>query len=57
MDAEGPMVQGPMEMELLRVYIARLRNKLEDNPKAPKYIVTKPRIGYCLQGLQPSDQL
>ncbi len=43
------------EMELLRVYIARLRNKLEDNPKAPKYIVTKPRIGYCLQGLQPRD--
>ncbi|NQT73767.1 MAG: response regulator transcription factor [Chloroflexi bacterium] len=49
----GP--ENSKEMELLRVYIARLRNKLEDNPKAPKYIVTKPRIGYCLQGLQPRD--
>jgi two-component system KDP operon response regulator KdpE len=32
--------------EYLRVFIANLRKKLEQNPRAPKYIKTEPWIGY-----------
>jgi two-component system, OmpR family, KDP operon response regulator KdpE len=32
--------------EYLRVFINRLRNKLEPNPDAPRYIITEPHIGY-----------
>jgi two-component system KDP operon response regulator KdpE len=31
----------------LRVFMAQLRRKIEPNPKAPRYIQTVPRIGYC----------
>lgn len=34
------------EMRYLRVYIALLRQKIEDDPAHPKYILTEPRIGY-----------
>ncbi|MGL5478623.1 MAG: response regulator transcription factor, partial [Clostridium sp.] len=30
----------------LSVYIKRLREKLEDNPKEPKYIITQRGVGY-----------
>jgi two-component system, OmpR family, KDP operon response regulator KdpE len=33
----------------LRVFIKSLRNKLEPDPKHPKYILTEPAIGYRLQ--------
>ena len=32
--------------EYLRVFINRLRNKLEPDPDAPRYIITEPHIGY-----------
>jgi two-component system KDP operon response regulator KdpE len=32
--------------EYLRVFINRLRNKLEPDPDSPHYIVTEPHIGY-----------
>ena len=32
----------------LRVHIAHLREKLEDNPAAPELILTEPAIGYRL---------
>jgi two-component system, OmpR family, KDP operon response regulator KdpE len=32
--------------EYLRVFIANLRKKLEQNPRTPKYIKTEPWIGY-----------
>lgn len=32
--------------EYLRVFINRLRNKLEPYPDAPRYIITEPHIGY-----------
>ena len=32
----------------LRVHIAHLREKLEDNPSAPELIITEPAIGYRL---------
>lgn len=34
--------------EGLRVYIRRLRQKIEDNPEQPIYVVTKPGVGYML---------
>ncbi len=39
------------ETEYLRVYIGRLRGKLEVDPKKPKHILTKSGVGYCMQKL------
>lgn len=46
-------VWGPRSMEethCLRVHIAHLREKLEDNSAEPKLIITEPAIGYRLIG-------
>jgi len=46
-------VWGPeygQETEYLRVYIGRLRGKIEDDPAAPRYIVTERGVGYCFVG-------
>jgi two-component system, OmpR family, KDP operon response regulator KdpE len=32
----------------LRVYVARLRDKLEDDPNSPRLLITEPGIGYRL---------
>lgn len=37
----------------LRVFINRLRRKIEDNPAHPQYIVTEPGVGYRL--LSPAE--
>lgn len=37
------------EREYLHVYIGHLRNKLEFEPKNPKYIISVPRVGYRFQ--------
>ena len=42
----GPEYREPYEG--LRVYIWRLRQKIEDNPEHPIYVVTKPGVGYML---------
>jgi two-component system KDP operon response regulator KdpE len=34
------------EAEYLRVFIGRLRRKLEDDPAHPKYLLTEPGVGY-----------
>lgn len=34
------------EMHYVHVFIARLRKKLEHDPKKPKYILSKPGVGY-----------
>jgi len=34
------------ETHYIHVFIARLRKKLESDPKKPKYILTKPGVGY-----------
>ncbi len=34
------------ETQYLRVYIAQLRKKLEDNPNDPKHIITESGVGY-----------
>ena len=36
------------DKEVLWVSISRLRQKLEDNPKQPGYIVTRPGLGYTM---------
>lgn len=46
-------VWGPeygQETEYLRVYIGRLRGKIEDDPAAPRYIMTERGVGYCFVG-------
>ncbi len=40
----GPEYQD--ELEYLRAYIRHLRQKIEDDPHQPKYILSKPGIGY-----------
>ncbi len=45
-------VWGPeygMEAEYLRVYIGRLRQKIEMDPGRPRYLTTERGIGYCFQ--------
>ena len=37
------------ETHLLQVNVSRLRQKLRDNPKNPKYVLTKSGIGYMMQ--------
>ena len=36
------------ESHYLRVYFSQLRQKLEDNPALPKYLLTEPGVGYRL---------
>ncbi len=38
------------ELEYLRAYIRHLRQKIEENPHQPKYILAKPGIGYMFVG-------
>ncbi|MFA5317349.1 MAG: response regulator transcription factor [Dehalococcoidales bacterium] len=38
--------QYSMEKEYLRVFIGRLRKRLEPNPVEPRYIITVPGVGY-----------
>ena len=40
----GPEYGG--EAEYLRVYINRLRHKLETDPANPRYLLTEPGVGY-----------
>ena len=42
----GPAYKG--EDEILRVSLWRLRQKLEEDPAAPRYVVTRPGLGYML---------
>lgn len=37
------------EVHYLRVYVNRLRTKIEDDPRDPSVIVTLPRVGYRLE--------
>ena len=40
------------EHEILRVTLWRLRQKLADDPAEPRYIVTRPGLGYMLAGAE-----
>ncbi len=37
------------ETQYLRVYVAQLRKKLEDNPNNPKHLITESGVGYRFQ--------
>lgn len=37
------------ETQHVRLYVSRLRQKLEDDPEHPRWIITKPGVGYMLQ--------
>jgi two-component system KDP operon response regulator KdpE len=41
------------EKEYLRVFVGRLRHKLESDPKNPKYIQTIPGVGYQISTSSP----
>ena len=46
------LVWGPghgHQMQYLRVYMAQLRQKLEENPARPAYLLTEPGVGYRLE--------
>ncbi len=38
------------ESQYLRVFIAQLRKKIEDDPNRPKYLITESGVGYRLAG-------
>ncbi len=42
----GPQWRG--ELHQLRVYIARLRQKIESDPAEPRYLLTRPGFGYTM---------
>lgn len=42
------------ESHYLRLYIRYLRQKLEDNPSEPRYIVNRWGSGYALDGTRPA---
>jgi two-component system KDP operon response regulator KdpE len=45
-------VWGPAHLQdtqYLRVYVGQLRDKLEPQPEAPRYIVTEPGVGYRIR--------
>jgi two-component system, OmpR family, KDP operon response regulator KdpE len=37
------------QVQYLRVYMAQLRHKLEENPSRPEYLLTEPGVGYRLK--------
>jgi two-component system KDP operon response regulator KdpE len=37
------------DMQYLRVYVSQLREKIEDTPSDPDYIITEPGIGYRME--------
>jgi two-component system KDP operon response regulator KdpE len=51
-------VWGPQyrdEPQYLKTYIYRLRKKIEENPRSPRYIVSHYGTGYRLEQRQPSE--
>lgn len=48
------------DIQYLRVYISQLRDKVEADPAAPRYIVTEPGIGYRMESvtdMPPMDDM
>ena len=44
----GPTHEG--DTHYLRVYMKQLRDKLEDDPAAPRHLLTETGVGYRLAG-------
>lgn len=43
------------DMQYLRVYVSQLREKIEETPSSPRYIVTEPAIGYRMEVFADDD--
>lgn len=43
------------DMQYLRVYVSQLREKIEENPSDPAYIITEPGIGYRMEIVQTGE--
>jgi two-component system, OmpR family, KDP operon response regulator KdpE len=41
---------------ILHVYVARLRKKVEDDPAAPRFLVTESGLGYCFASSDSSNR-
>jgi DNA-binding response OmpR family regulator len=41
------------ESDLLRVYVRRLRQKIEADPSSPRYVLTRPGVGYLMPSALP----
>jgi two-component system, OmpR family, KDP operon response regulator KdpE len=52
-EAWGPEYRD--ETPYVRVFINRLRNKIEDNPSRPDHILTDPGVGYRLATVVPQE--
>ena len=37
------------DVQYLRVFMAQLRQKLEENPAHPQYLITEPGVGYRMK--------
>ena len=51
-------VWGPEDVEetqYLRVHVSHLRQKIEDNPARPRFIVTEPGVGYRFRLGEPAE--
>jgi two-component system KDP operon response regulator KdpE len=48
----GPEYGG--ELEYLRTFVRQIRRKLEDNPAAPKYLLTHSHVGYRFAEIKPA---
>ena len=57
LDIFSPELYRPvwLTLDMVYVYISRLRRKLEEDPRDPKYLLTEHGLGYRFQK-QTSDQ-
>jgi two-component system KDP operon response regulator KdpE len=44
-------------IQYLRVYMSQLRDKIEENPKNPVYVITEPRIGYRMETIEGNIEI
>jgi DNA-binding response OmpR family regulator len=44
------------ETQHVRLYVSRLRRKIERDPERPRYVLTKPGIGYLFVAGEPPDR-
>lgn len=43
------------DIDYVRIYISHLRQKIEENPSQPRYIITDPGVGYYFQKMNEFD--
>ena len=44
------------DVQYLRVYVSQVRDKIEENPALPRYIITEPGIGYRMEVMDSDTQ-